>query len=118
MQRPRTGFLINILNPKLTVFFLAFLPQFVSASSAHPTLEMLLLGGVFMAMTFFVFLVYGLFASLVGDKVLQKRPCHGLDETVHCGGLCRLRAAAGCSGTVNTNPADAIRSNMFWSLNV
>lgn len=67
----RTAFLINILNPKLTVFFLAFLPQFVSASSAHPTLEMLLLGGVFMAMTFIVFLVYGLFASMVGEKVLR-----------------------------------------------
>lgn len=67
----RTGFLINILNPKLTVFFLAFLPQFVSASSAHPTLEMLALGGVFMAMTFCVFLVYGFFASLVGEKVLR-----------------------------------------------
>lgn len=67
----RTGFLINILNPKLTVFFLAFLPQFVSASSAHPTLEMLALGGVFMAMTFVVFLGYGLFASLVGEKVLR-----------------------------------------------
>lgn len=67
----RTGFLINILNPKLTVFFLAFLPQFVSAASAHPTLEMLALGGVFMGMTFVVFLGYGLFASLVGEKVLR-----------------------------------------------
>lgn len=67
----RTGFLINILNPKLTVFFLAFLPQFVSPAAAHPTLDMLMLGGVFMAMTFAVFLVYGLFASLVGEKVLR-----------------------------------------------
>lgn len=67
----RTAFLINILNPKLTVFFLAFLPQFVSPAAAHPTFDMLLLGGVFMAMTFVVFLVYGLFASVVGEKVLR-----------------------------------------------
>ncbi|GAA0787683.1 LysE family translocator [Roseibium denhamense] len=67
----RTGFLINILNPKLTVFFLAFLPQFVSPAAANPGLEMLLLGGVFMAMTFAVFVVYGAFAAVVGDKVLR-----------------------------------------------
>lgn len=67
----RTGFLINILNPKLTVFFLAFLPQFVSPQAANPTLDMALLGGVFMAMTFAVFIVYGMFAALVGEKVLR-----------------------------------------------
>ena len=67
----RTAFLINILNPKLTVFFLAFLPQFVSPAAGHPTRDMLLLGGVFMAMTFVVFAVYGYFASLVGEKVLR-----------------------------------------------
>jgi threonine/homoserine/homoserine lactone efflux protein len=63
--------LINILNPKLTVFFLAFLPQFVSPQAANPTLDMALLGGVFMAMTFAVFIVYGMFAALVGEKVLR-----------------------------------------------
>ncbi|WP_420412458.1 LysE family translocator [Roseibium sp.] len=67
----RTAFLINILNPKLTVFFLAFLPQFVDPVAANPTLDMLLLGGVFMAMTFAVFIIYGLFAALVGEKVLK-----------------------------------------------
>lgn len=67
----RTGFLINILNPKLTVFFLAFLPQFVSPRALNPALDMLLLGGVFMVMTFVVFVIYGQFASLVGERVLR-----------------------------------------------
>src|SRR3954466_11441414 len=47
-----TGFLINILNPKLSIFFLAFLPQFIAVDEGHPLLRMLQLGGVFMVMTF------------------------------------------------------------------
>ena len=47
-----TGFLINILNPKLSIFFLAFLPQFIAADEAHPLTRMLELSGAFMAMTF------------------------------------------------------------------
>lgn len=66
-----TGCLINILNPKLTVFFLAFLPQFVSPGAGSPVREMLAMGAVFMAMTFAVFVIYGLFAALVGEKVLR-----------------------------------------------
>ncbi|WP_153770394.1 LysE family translocator [Labrenzia sp. CE80] len=66
-----TGFLINILNPKLTVFFLAFLPQFIPAGAVSPTVDMLAMGGVFMVMTFTVFVVYGAFASLVGEHVLR-----------------------------------------------
>src|ERR1700720_4017121 len=54
-----TGFLINILNPKLSIFFLAFLPQFIAADAAHPLARMLELSAVFMAMTFAVFVVYG-----------------------------------------------------------
>ncbi|MEJ8475176.1 LysE family translocator [Roseibium algae] len=67
----RTACLINILNPKLTVFFLAFLPQFVSPTASNPTLELLMYGSVFMAMTFGVFAVYGLSAAHVGEKVLR-----------------------------------------------
>jgi threonine/homoserine/homoserine lactone efflux protein len=54
---------INLLNPKLTIFFLAFLPLFVSKSSSSPTLEMVMLSAVFMAITFIVFALYGVLAS-------------------------------------------------------
>jgi len=57
------GFLINILNPKLSIFFLAFLPQFISPTSISPVNEMLILSFIFMAMTFVVFAIYGIFAS-------------------------------------------------------
>lgn len=67
----RTGFLINILNPKLSLFFLAFLPQFIDPATASIVTQMLLLGAVFMAMTFAVFIVYGAFAALVGERVLK-----------------------------------------------
>ena len=67
-----TGFLINILNPKLSIFFLAFLPQFIAADEAHPLLSMLELSGTFMAMTFAVFVLYGLFAARVRDRVVTR----------------------------------------------
>ena len=54
------GFLINILNPKLSIFFLAFLPQFVSPQTSSPLCQMLLLAGIFMLMTLAIFILYGL----------------------------------------------------------
>ena len=59
------GAAINLLNPKLTVFFFAFLPQFSTATG-----DMLLLGGIFMAMTLAVFVVYGLLAGAVRERVV------------------------------------------------
>lgn len=66
-----TGFLINLLNPKLSVFFLAFLPQFVPAGSATAVHQMLLLSVVFMVLTFAVFICYGGFASKVRTRIEQ-----------------------------------------------
>jgi threonine/homoserine/homoserine lactone efflux protein len=67
-----TGFLINILNPKLSIFFLAFLPQFVSADESHVIARMLELSGAFMAMTFAVFVVYGQCAASVRERVISQ----------------------------------------------
>ena len=67
-----TGILINILNPKLSIFFLAFLPQFVSTGEPNPLSRMLVLSGVFMLMTFVVFVGYGLFAASIRDHVISR----------------------------------------------
>jgi len=64
--------LINILNPKLSIFFLAFLPQFIMSGEAAPMARMLEMSAVFMAMTFLVFAVYGLFAAAVRDRVVSR----------------------------------------------
>lgn len=66
-----SGITLNLLNPKLTIFFFAFLPQFVPAGTgAVPA--MLALSGVFMLMTFAVFAVYAAFAAAVRDQVLLR----------------------------------------------
>lgn len=63
--------LLNIFNPKLTIFFLAFLPQFVEPNAAEPLLQLLLLSAVFMAMTFAVFVVYGFVAHAFRRLVIE-----------------------------------------------
>lgn len=67
----RRGALINILNPKLSIFFLALLPPFLSGNPATATAEMVAMGAVFMAMTFAVFVAYGIFAAAARDYLLQ-----------------------------------------------
>ena len=64
--------LINLLNPKLTIFFFAFLPQFVPASDPNATLTMIWLSLVFMAVTFIVFAVYGSFAATMRRQVVSR----------------------------------------------
>jgi threonine/homoserine/homoserine lactone efflux protein len=65
------AFLINILNPKLTIFFLAFMPQFVEPGAASPLAELVLLSAIFMAMTFGVFVLYGLLAHAFRRAVIE-----------------------------------------------
>jgi threonine/homoserine/homoserine lactone efflux protein len=65
------GVLVNILNPKLSIFFVAFLPQFISPGDPSPLLAMLELSGVFMAMTFVIFAIYGIFAASMRDRVVS-----------------------------------------------
>jgi threonine/homoserine/homoserine lactone efflux protein len=67
------GFLVNILNPKLSIFFLAFLPQFVAPDVSNNLSHMTVLGVTFMALTFIVFVGYGSAAGVVRDRVLASK---------------------------------------------
>jgi threonine/homoserine/homoserine lactone efflux protein len=63
---------VNLLNPKLSIFFVAFVPQFVGADEAHPLLRMGELSAAFMAATFVVFALYGVFAATARRHVLER----------------------------------------------
>lgn len=67
-----TGAVLNVLNPKLSLFFLAFLPQFITPAATSATLSLVVLAMVFMIMTFAVFVVYGAFASFARDFVIRR----------------------------------------------
>jgi threonine/homoserine/homoserine lactone efflux protein len=67
-----SGILINILNPKLSIFFFAFLPQFVSTSEPHALGRMLELSSIFMLLTFVVFVGYGVFAASVRNHIISR----------------------------------------------
>ncbi len=68
----RAAVLINLLNPKLTIFFFAFLPQFVPSGSPHALARLLGLSAVFMLMTFVVFAIYGVFAASVRTHLVER----------------------------------------------
>lgn len=65
------GVMINILNPKLTLFFFAFLPQFITPGAASATGQLVGLSAIFMAMTLVIFVLYGIFASGISNYLLK-----------------------------------------------
>ena len=67
-----SGVLVNVLNPKLTIFFVAFLPQFVERGERNPHVRLVVLSAVFMVVTFVVFAAYGVFAAAVRDHVVSR----------------------------------------------
>jgi threonine/homoserine/homoserine lactone efflux protein len=67
-----SAILINLLNPKLSIFFVAFLPQFITIDDPHPLARLLELSVVFMVLTFVVFVGYGLFAAAIRTHVVSR----------------------------------------------
>jgi threonine/homoserine/homoserine lactone efflux protein len=68
----KRGFIMNVLNPKVAMFFLAFLPQFVSPNADYFALQMLLLGFIFMAQAVIIFILIGFFAGSIGNFLLAR----------------------------------------------
>jgi threonine/homoserine/homoserine lactone efflux protein len=71
MRTITQGILLNVLNPKLSIFFFAFLPQFVAPGDPAALWRMLELSAIFMLMTFVVFVIYGAFAAFMRKAVIS-----------------------------------------------
>ena len=68
----KRGFIMNVLNPKVAMFFLAFLPQFVTPDTEFFALQMLLLGLIFMVQAVLIFCLIGFFSGSIGNFILAR----------------------------------------------
>ena len=67
----RRCFLMNVLNPKVCLFFFVFLPQFVTPQAGHITAQLIMLGLIFMVQAIVIFGTVGIFAGSVGERLLR-----------------------------------------------
>ncbi|EHM5632438.1 TPA: LysE family translocator [Citrobacter freundii] len=81
---------LNLLNPKLPIFFLAFLPQFVELNDPHPVSHMFNLSAIFMLITFIVFVLYGTFAAFMRSHILSTPRILRLMRITFAGGFIGL----------------------------